>query len=129
MKTRQWAWLAGLLLAGAAHAGEPAYSKAYNACMDRADGVTQGMVECMDGEIGRQDARLNRAYRQVSAALPATRRTLLQTVQRQWMRYRDANCGFYYDPDGGTMARVQAVDCKLQMTAERAGELEAMRPR
>ena len=32
----------------------------------------------------------------------------LLEAQRAWIKFRDTNCDFYYDPDGGTMARVRA---------------------
>ncbi|TCP11261.1 uncharacterized protein YecT (DUF1311 family) [Crenobacter luteus] len=117
--------LAGLGLAGHAAAG-PSYGKPFHACMERAGGVTQAMIECIGEELDRQDARLNRVYRERLSELVPARRALLQSVQRQWLRYRDANCGFYYDPDGGSIARVLAADCRLRMTAERADELDAL---
>ena len=49
-------------------------------------------------------------------------------AQRLWLQYRDANCQFYADPDGGTAAGVAAADCVLQMTAGRARELAGLRP-
>lgn len=50
----------------------------------------------------------------------------LRDVQRKWMAYRDANCQFYADPDGGILARVAANACLLRMTAERVEELGQM---
>jgi uncharacterized protein YecT (DUF1311 family) len=47
-------------------------------------------------------------------------------VQRAWLKFRDANCAFYDDPDGGTLARVLSNECMMTQTAQRAQELEAM---
>jgi uncharacterized protein YecT (DUF1311 family) len=84
------------------------------------------MLDCIAAETERQDARLNRAYRELSSALPAERKKALVEAQRAWLRFRDLNCGFYDDPDGGTEARVSANDCVMTMTANRALELEQL---
>ncbi|MCW3479081.1 lysozyme inhibitor LprI family protein [Neisseriaceae bacterium JH1-16] len=94
-------------------------------CLNQA-GSTQAMVECNDQEFRRQDVRLNRAYRAAIAAQPDKRKAALQQVQRQWLRYRDANCHFLSDPDGGSLARVTATQCMVTMTATRATELEQL---
>lgn len=82
------------------------------------------MIDCMGQESERQDARLNRVYKTLMDTLPATRKTALRDAQRVWLKYREANCDFYYDPDGGTMARLQVNDCFMTETAKRAKELE-----
>ncbi len=115
------ALLAGTPVLGAPDAG---LSPGYDACLDKAAGVTSDMIECIIAETERQDGRLNRAYKRVMSALAANRRTELQQVQRLWIKYRDANCAFYNDSDGGSMARVSAHSCLLDATTERARELE-----
>jgi len=97
----------------------------YQRCLNRA-GSTQAMVECNDQEFQHQDARLNRAYRAAMEAQTAPRQVALQQVQRQWLRYRDANCDFLADPDGGSLARVNATRCMATMTTTRASELEQL---
>lgn len=118
-----------LLLLGAcsiAHANEELYTSSYSACMDRAGGVTIEMLDCIAEELNTQDARLNGAYQQLRSQLSAERKKELQVVQRQWIQYRDANCQFYHDPEGGTLHRVMANECMLRETAERAKELETL---
>jgi uncharacterized protein YecT (DUF1311 family) len=110
------------------HAHETGLSKPYATCMDKSDGVTMGMIECITAEHQRQDGRLNKIYKAVMAELPPPRKKQLQTAQRAWLNYRDANCAFYDDPDGGTLARVNANDCMMTTTAERARELESFKP-
>jgi len=85
------------------------------------------MIECIDGEAQRQDVRLNKAYKALMGGLSSERKKQLQDAQRNWIKFRDTNCSFYYDPDGGTMARVSANDCVMTMTANRAKELENLR--
>lgn len=98
------------------------------ACMDKAAGVTLAMVECLVSELGRQDKRLNTAYSVLMVELEPPRKKQLQAAQRLWLQYRDANCGFYLDPDGGSLARVAANTCLVQMTGQRAQELVNLRP-
>jgi uncharacterized protein YecT (DUF1311 family) len=119
-----WALAAAAAMPLAAHAQEINLTKPFGVCMDKADGVTQSMVECIDAEIKRQDARLNKAYKALLADLNPERKKQLLAAQRAWLKFRDANCGFYFDPEGGTIARVLAVDCLMTMTASRATELE-----
>lgn len=114
--------LAGAPYAASAQDAEP--GPQHTACMDKASS-TASMVGCITAEAQRQDARLNKAYKAVMAGLSAERKKQLQQVQRAWIKFRDANCGFYNDPAGGTMARVSANDCVMTSTAARAHELES----
>ncbi|WP_180040422.1 MULTISPECIES: lysozyme inhibitor LprI family protein [unclassified Acinetobacter] len=107
-----------------AQAEDRSLSKHFTACMDKAGGVTASMVECTAAETKRQDIRLNEAYKNLMNTLSATRKKELQNTQRLWMKYRDANCNFYYDPNGGSIVRVTSAGCFMDMTAERANELE-----
>ncbi len=102
-------------------------SKTFSTCMDQAGGVTLSMIECMNTETERQDVRLNKAYKDIMVSLSPERKKQLQEAQRLWLKYRKANCGFYYDPEGGTIARVNANDCFMSATAARAKELEAFK--
>ena len=119
-----WALAAATTMPLAVHAQEINLTKQFSVCMDKADGVTQNMVECIDAETKRQDARLNKAYKALVADLNPERKKQLLEAQRAWLKFRDTNCAFYFDPEGGTIARVQAVDCMMTMTASRAKELE-----
>lgn len=113
-----------LTLPFATQAQDNNLSKPFTTCMDKSGGVTQAMVECIAAETQWQDARLNKAYKTLMAHLTAERKKQLQAAQRAWLTFRDTNCGFYFDPDGGSLARVSANDCVMTMTANRASELE-----
>ena len=110
--------------AGAAGATELVPSQQYNTCMEKYDSTTIGMVDCAVAENKRQDGRLNIAYKALMAELPSARKTQLFEAQRAWIKFRDANCGFYLDPEGGTIARVNANLCFMTTTTHRAVELE-----
>lgn len=105
-------------------AGDTPYTKQYAICMDGAGGVTASMQECLMAETKIHDTRLNAAYKKLGEQLIPTRKKELRTAQRLWIQYRDANCSFYADPEGGTMAVLNASDCLLRETASRAKELE-----
>jgi len=119
-----------LAIAAACHAAgahETGLSKQHAACMDKSGATTMDMIGCITAENQRQDAGLNKAYKALMAQLPPPRKAQLQHAQRAWIKYRDANCAFYDDPDGGTLARVNANACVMTATAERARELERLR--
>jgi uncharacterized protein YecT (DUF1311 family) len=105
---------------------EPQYSETYTQCLDKAAGVTTAVIGCTDTELKAQDKKLNDNYKALKDKLKAPRQKQLQEVQRAWLKYRDSNCAFYADPDGGSMQRILAVDCVLKATAERAEELNTL---
>ena len=92
--------------------------------MDDAGGITSNMLDCIGAETKVQDAQLNKAYKDVIAKLEVSRKKSLQEAQRSWLKFRDANCHFYADPDGGTIASVVSNDCFMSTTASRAKEIE-----
>lgn len=108
---------------GISHA-EVKLSKQYETCMDKSVGVTSKMHACISGETQRQDARLNKAYKALTATLNSTRKKALLDTQRTWIKYRDQNCKFYVDPNGGSLAGINGGICMMETTASRATELE-----
>jgi uncharacterized protein YecT (DUF1311 family) len=102
-------------------------SKEYSICINQAvEGATADMFACNGEELDRQDARLNDAYKKLMSKLSPDRKKALVKVQRAWIKFREANCDYYFDPDGGTAARLNASGCSLTMTATRAKDLEGM---
>jgi len=91
-----------------------------------AKGITSAMRDCTSQEIKYQDKRLNSAYKALKKSLSKSRQKELLTAQRLWIKYRDANCGFYNDPNGGTMHRLFAQECFMDATRSRADELKSM---
>ena len=102
-------------------------SKSYAACLDKAGGVTFAMQDCISEELERQDRRLNGAYEALMRSVPEKRRAQLRDAQRKWIAFRDANCEFYYDPQGGSAARLASNECVVTLTADRAHELETLK--
>ncbi len=113
-----------LLELGNAHAQpEAALTPAFSRCMDDAAGVDPDMLDCIAAENLRQDGKLNDVYKALMATLAGERKKQLQEAQRLWIRYTDANCGFYYDPEGGSAAHIGANECSMLAKAMRAKEL------
>ena len=106
--------------------GSDAMTQEYATCLGKSNGVTIEMINCILGETRRQDARLNENYKRLISKLPTERKNALVEAQRAWIKFRDANCGFYADPEGGSAARVTANECFLNATADRAKELRLL---
>ena len=103
-------------------------SQKYSTCLDRANGVTFAMIDCIAAETSRQDALLNENYKTLTSKISPKRKQPLLDAQRAWVRFRDANCKFYGDPEGGTSSRLSANECLLNVTADRAKELKLLIP-
>lgn len=114
---------AGALLLAVCGAATAADNPALKKCMDGAN-TTADMVGCNVEEAKVQDTRLNKAYKIALAAQDGTRKQQLQDLQRLWIKYRDANCGFVGSATGGTIDQVNGTGCVLDMTQARAQELE-----
>jgi uncharacterized protein YecT (DUF1311 family) len=99
-------------------------TKEYLTCVSNAEGVTEKMLDCINVEFDRQDSRLNSAYKKLMSKVPKHRKDSLVEAQRAWISFRDANCGFYHDPDGGSAAHVAGNECMLNATIDRASEIE-----
>jgi uncharacterized protein YecT (DUF1311 family) len=99
-------------------------SAEYTKCIEHSGGTDPGMLDCMGAEAERQDKRLNDVYKKLMDELKPERKKELQEVQRLWIKYTEANCNFYLDPDGGTAARLAASECPVLAKAARAKELE-----
>ncbi|WP_447742774.1 lysozyme inhibitor LprI family protein [Pseudomonas laurentiana] len=99
------------------------YTLAYGQCMDKAS-TTVAMSDCIGAETHVQDQRLNRVYKQLMAKLDTGQQKSLRDVQRKWLAYRDGNCQFHVQASGGTMAQLEGGSCLMDMTRDRAAELE-----
>jgi uncharacterized protein YecT (DUF1311 family) len=115
-----------LLMVRGSDAADREMTQEYATCLGKSNGVTIEMINCILGETRRQDARLNENYKRLISKLPTERKNALVEAQRAWIKFRDANCGFYADPEGGSAARVTANECFLNATADRAKELRLL---
>jgi uncharacterized protein YecT (DUF1311 family) len=108
---------AGLaILAGSAFAG--AQGDPERGC----DGGTPEMVDCLNAKAAEWDKKMTIAYQQAMKEAQPKQREQLRAAQRLWIQYRDANC-LYYGMGGGSIARIDVVECVRRMTESRAREL------
>jgi uncharacterized protein YecT (DUF1311 family) len=121
------------------HAVLDCVGRAAAACMMTPGGdTTVGMVECLDGELGYWDGRLNAAYaervaiakeqddemREIGSAAASIEESL-RAMQRAWISFRDASC-LYEQAQwmGGTGGGPATMACHMQETARQALKLE-----
>lgn len=97
----------------------------YATCLQAAGGVDSAMQDCIGSEYEYQDGRLNAAYAKLKRTLGESEMSGLRTAQRGWIAGRDATCVWDAKTEGSAQ-RLQANQCRLDATAVRAGELEAM---
>lgn len=113
----------GILALALLAASPLAQADNYSQCMKGAS-TTAAMSECSGAELKRQDDRLNQNYKAAMGSLGEEQKGKLRDAQRKWVAYRDANCGMYYSMTGGTIDRLNGIGCEVDMTKQRAGELE-----
>ncbi|MEM7459255.1 MAG: lysozyme inhibitor LprI family protein [Pseudomonadota bacterium] len=98
----------------------------------------QDLMSCSDYQTAYWSKRLQAAVREVLAAYDAQdaekpsdrkRGPQLQDVQAKWSAWRDAKCRFVVIADNHTnhWRHMRGVNCRYQLTALRALELEALK--
>jgi len=97
----------------------------FDECIKASGGVVPEMQACIESEFEYQDGRLNVAYQRLREALGVNEKAELELKQKQWLKERDAQCGWDADEEGQGQ-RLEANDCFLEMTSKRADELEAI---
>jgi uncharacterized protein YecT (DUF1311 family) len=115
--------LAGALVALAARADPVTerYGGEYQKCNT---GNTADIVRCVDALVREWQTRLDEALKKLIDQIDEPkRREELQAAQDLWVKFRDANCG-WYAAGPGTIAQIEGVECMRSMTADRALELE-----
>ena len=115
-----------LVMVRGSFAADREMTQEYSTCLGKSNGVTIERINCILAETMRQDARLNENYKKLISKLPTERKNALVQAQSAWIKFRDANCGFYADPEGGSAARMTANECFLNATADRAKELRLL---
>lgn len=82
---------------------------------------------CMSRELNESDARLNVVYKTLMYALAKPQG--LQSAQRAWIVFRDAECKFQNEAmQGGSGYKFSMDLCLMQLTEQRISALEAVRP-
>ena len=99
-------------------------SAEYAQCMEKSDGVTVAMQDCLTAEDERMEALLNATYKKVIQAMDERQKTLLRDSQRAWLKYREGSCDTMMSVLGGTSAGLITTGWRLEMTARRVSWLK-----
>jgi len=106
--------------------GDP-FSPAFRQCMEKAAGGTQAERACLFAETSDWDRKLTERYGQLMQARTGEDKASLQTAQRLWLKFRDANCRVKSQPPAGQPGGPGSVNamayCLMRMTIVRAHEL------
>jgi uncharacterized protein YecT (DUF1311 family) len=79
---------------------------------------------CSDNETAVWDVLLNKTWGELPDELGPERFAALKQVQKLWLSYRTANCGFLNDPKNpGVWGMMLSADCRMDETARRTIEL------
>ena len=93
---------------------------------DRSDDSQQMMNICAGEDYTAADAKLNKAYQDLISADDADGRKLLQTAQRAWVTFRDAECAYATAAsDGGSIHSMEVSQCLTRLTNDRVKQLAA----
>jgi uncharacterized protein YecT (DUF1311 family) len=85
------------------------------------------MNVCAGKDYQREDATLNKLYKELVAKLEKDRRAKLKQIQVTWIKYRDLQCDFdSSNYDGGSMYPLVRSSCLARVTVARNTELSAM---
>jgi uncharacterized protein YecT (DUF1311 family) len=118
---------AGLAVAGSSYsADEPADKTDAQSCWDQA--MTQSaMNACAAEDMKAADERLTQSYDAVMCYLEPAEKAQLETAQKAWMTFRDANCEFW-GGGGGSIAPMNQMVCVASLSNQRADELDRWPP-
>lgn len=100
------------------------YSARFTKAVEKWSGNTADLLEIIQAEVELQDKWLNELYKDLRAKLNDEQKTALRDAQRAWLAWRDADGELIYDPDGGSMARIDANDDFLDKLVRRVAFFE-----
>jgi uncharacterized protein YecT (DUF1311 family) len=113
------------LLAAALVLALPPFAFAQGNCDDAKDQAT--MNECFDAAFKKSDKKLNELYKQIETRLKddADTEKLLVQAQRDWVKFRDAECRFQTaGAAGGSIIPTLIATCMDSLTQSRVKDLE-----
>ncbi len=92
------------------------------------DAQTQSaMNQCFSADYKEADKALNSTYQKTLKLTSGEQRNLLQSSQKKWISYRDADCKFQtYKSSDGSVNPMNTAICLQTKTEQRTKELESM---
>ncbi|MCC8957269.1 DUF1311 domain-containing protein [Bradyrhizobium sp. Pear77] len=98
----------------------------YDACIDKAEGVSTKMLDCGKTEIDKWDTRLNTAYQALLAKSKGEAHAQLLTEQRAWLKHHLSETHrLAADPNNGSVAFLDSQAFELKDIADRTLLLES----
>lgn len=104
----------------------PAFAFAQDKCYDAAKDQAS-LNKCADAAFKESDKKLNEFYKQIEARLKddADTKTLLVQAQRDWVKFRDAECSFQTaGAAGGSVMPMLVAQCMDSLTQARVKDFE-----
>ena len=87
----------------------------------------QDMNMCAGKDAGREDALLNKNYKELVDKLVGKEKVQIKTVQLAWIKFRDLQCHFESDGyEGGSMQPLVHSSCLYKLTKQRNKDLIEM---
>ncbi|WP_366946273.1 lysozyme inhibitor LprI family protein [uncultured Bradyrhizobium sp.] len=100
-------------------------SAEFDACMDKAEGVSTRMLDCGKTEIAKWDTRLNAAYQALLASSKGEAHAQLLGEQRAWLKHHLSETHrLADDPNNGSVAFLDSQAFELKDIADRTLLLE-----
>ncbi|MDX8504532.1 lysozyme inhibitor LprI family protein [Mesorhizobium captivum] len=91
---------------------------------DRNDDSQSMMTICANTDYEAADAKLNAAYKEIVGGNDEKANKLLQTAQRAWIAFRDAECAYSTaDSEGGSIHPMEVSECLTEITNQRTKQL------
>lgn len=91
---------------------------------DRGDDSQSMMTICANTDYEAADAKLNAAYKDLVGGNDEKANKLLQTAQRAWIAFRDAECAYSTaDSEGGSVHPMEVSECLMELTNQRIKQL------
>jgi uncharacterized protein YecT (DUF1311 family) len=81
---------------------------------------------CADKDYRKADVLLNKAYKDAMKGIDAHSQDLLKAAQREWIKFRDAECTFESaQNEGGSIYPMEYSGCLTTLTKDRTKQLGA----
>ncbi|MBZ9659138.1 lysozyme inhibitor LprI family protein [Mesorhizobium sp. ESP-6-4] len=91
---------------------------------DRNDDSQSMLNICADADYQAADAKLNAAYKNIVGSNDQASNKLLQTAQRAWIAFRDAECAYATaESEGGSIHPMEVSECLTTLTNDRIKQL------
>jgi uncharacterized protein YecT (DUF1311 family) len=91
--------------------------------------VQQDMNICADRDYQKADGELNRAYKAAIAEQDGDGQKLLREAQRDWIKFRDAECAYEAAPNqGGSIYPMEYSGCLTGLTKARTRQIKGGQP-